>query len=308
VKNRFIKGRFPLFLCLAILFISGCATSPDRSKPPPSSPALKGQESGKDPFSGLPERYRVKARAYEKRGDLPNALRSWEVVKSFVPGDAEAERKVAQLEKQIPAVADQHFHKGVAFFNTHSYALARKEFLSALYLNPDQAEAIQYLKERLAGNDFLTYEVKKGDTLKEVARKVYEDPQKDFLIAYFNGLRVEGPLEPPLLLRMPVLAPPPVKKTSAPAKSEAEYKFEMTLDPQEVPERAGGTDREKKHQESTALAEAHYLKGVNFFVEEQIEKAIQEWETTLSLEPKHPKAKKDIETARNLLQKLEKIK
>jgi tetratricopeptide (TPR) repeat protein len=304
VKNRFIKGIFPLFLSLAILFISGCATSPERSKTPPSPPALKGQEDGKDPFSDLPERYRVKARAYEKRGDLPNALRSWEVVKGFVPEDAEAERKVAQLEKQIPAAADQHFHKGVALFNTHSYPLARKEFLSALYLNPDHAEAFQYLKERLAGKDFLTYEVRKGDTLKEVARKIYEDPQKDFLIAHFNGLRVEAPIEPPLLLRMPVLAPPPGKKTSAPAKSEAEYKFEMTLDTQEVLER----DREEKHQESTALAEAHYLKGVNFFVEEKIEKAIQEWETTLSLEPRHPKAKKDIETARNLLQKLEKIK
>jgi tetratricopeptide (TPR) repeat protein len=56
------------------------------------------------------------------------------------------------------------------------------------------------------------------------------------------------------------------------------------------------------------LAEAHYIKGVKFFIEEDIEKAIQEWETTLSLEPDHPKAKKDIENARQLLQKLEKIK
>jgi lipopolysaccharide biosynthesis regulator YciM len=82
----------------------------------------------------------------------------------------------------------------------------------------------------------------------------------------------------------------------------------MTLDTQEVLEKAGGAAREEKQQESSSLAEAHYLKGVNFFVEEKIEKAIQEWETTLSLEPRHPKAKKDIETARNLLQKLEKIK
>jgi hypothetical protein len=56
------------------------------------------------------------------------------------------------------------------------------------------------------------------------------------------------------------------------------------------------------------LAEAHYIKGVKFFVEEDVEGAIQEWETTLSLEPNHPKAKKDIENARKLLQNLEKIK
>jgi tetratricopeptide (TPR) repeat protein len=56
------------------------------------------------------------------------------------------------------------------------------------------------------------------------------------------------------------------------------------------------------------VAEAHYIKGVKFFIEEEIEDAIQEWETTLSLEPNHAKAQKDIENARNLLQKLEKIK
>ena len=56
------------------------------------------------------------------------------------------------------------------------------------------------------------------------------------------------------------------------------------------------------------IAEAHYIKGIKFFIEEKIESAIQEWEVTLSLEPNHVKAKKDIENARNLLQKLEKIK
>jgi tetratricopeptide (TPR) repeat protein len=60
-------------------------------------------------------------------------------------------------------------------------------------------------------------------------------------------------------------------------------------------------------QNRKQLAEAHYIKGVQFFIGEEIEKAIQEWEATLTLEPKHPKARKDIGNARNLLHNLEKV-
>ena len=361
-----------LSLVLPILFLSGCATSPDKSKQPPSPASLKGQEEGKDPFSGLAERYRLKAREHEKKGDLPKALRAWEVVKNFLPGDAEAEEKKVHLKKQIPAAADQHFKKGQAFLKANSHGLARKEFLSALYLKPDHAEAIQYLKQRMAGEDFITYEVKKGDTIKGVARKIYEDPQKDFLIAYFNGLKADSPIEPPLLLRMPILSlPAAAKRPSAPAKPTPDPKAETALNIQETLEKGKEAYGRENYQESAALtetvleydpanregrellnasyyqlgrqfeqeknypeaieafqrvdsgykdvrnhlalsqkelAEAHYLRGLNYFLEEKLEEAIQEWESTLTLEPQHPKAKNDIATARNLLQKLDKIK
>ncbi len=54
-------------------------------------------------------------------------------------------------------------------------------------------------------------------------------------------------------------------------------------------------------------AEEHYRKGVGLYREEELSKAIEEWEQTLLLNPEHSKARKDIETARNLLEKLKKI-
>ena len=371
MKNLFTQKIFPLFLPLVLVLLSGCATSPEKSTPFLFPSSLTGQESKKDPFSDFPERWRLKARENEKKGDLPKALEAWEVVKSFIPDDNEAERKVAQLKKQIPAVADQHFQKGVAFSKTHSYALARKEFLFALYLMPDHAEAIQYLKQKLAGEDFLTYEVKKEDTIKEVARKIYKDPQKDFLIAYFNGLEADGQIEEPLILRMPILDSPLLKRTSPPAKMVADINPEMAMDIKEILGKARDAYRVQNYQETATLtekvlqydpanrecrelmntsyyqlgkqlgqenrynealeafyridpgykdvrfqlahnrkklAQAHYIKGVKYFIEEEIEKAIQEWNSTLALEPNYPKAKKDVENAHNLLQKLGKIK
>jgi len=349
----------------------GCATSPEKSKQPTSRSITSRADIKKDSFSDFPERYRLKAREDEGKGDLPKAVKGWEVVRSFLPTDPEAREKIAQLREQISAAADKHFRKGVSYFTTQSYSSARKDFLLTLYLNPDHAEAIQYLKGRLGGEDFLTYEVKKGDTIKEVARKIYKDPQKDFLIAYFNGLKIDGRIEPPMILKMPFLNFAPAKPPSIRSSTAASPILEITLDTKEIQSKARTTYQEGDYQQSAALAEEvlkhdpankeihelmnasyyqwgkrltrerkyhealeafhrvdpgykdvnfqlahnrkqlaeeHYLKGVKSFIEEDIESAIEEWETTLSLEPNHPRAKKDIENARNLLQKLQEIK
>ena len=371
MRILFILNIIPIFLSLVPVFILGCATSPEISKQPSFPSTIPGLKNDKDPFSGVPERYRRKAREDKKRGDLPKALRGWELVKSFLPNDSEALEEIPQLKKQISATADEHFRRGLSYFETHSYASSRKEFLLTLYLKPDHAEAIHYLKQRLGGEDSLTYEVKRGDTIKEVARKIYEDPQKDYLIAYFNGLKIDAPIEPPMTLKMPVLDPALAKRTPVPSKRVPDPIPKIARDKKEILGKARTIYQEGNYQESAALtekiaeyepanreirelknasyyqwgkqlsqekkydealesfqrvdpgykdvnlllahsrkqvAEAHYIKGVKFFIEEEIENAIQEWKTTLSLEPNHAKAKKDIENARNLLQKLERIK
>ena len=52
-------------------------------------------------------------------------------------------------------------------------------------------------------------------------------------------------------------------------------------------------------------AEAHYGAGMRRFLAEDLEGAIREWEKTLSLDPAHPKARRDIEKARRLKGKIE---
>jgi len=54
-------------------------------------------------------------------------------------------------------------------------------------------------------------------------------------------------------------------------------------------------------------AEAHYLRGVKYFLNEELQSAIKEWEKTLELNPSHDKAKKNIKNAKNLLEKLKKV-
>ncbi len=52
-----------------------------------------------------------------------------------------------------------------------------------------------------------------------------------------------------------------------------------------------------------ARAETLYRKGVRYFLNEELEAAIDAWEKALALNPKHPKARQDIENAMRLLDK-----
>ena len=55
-------------------------------------------------------------------------------------------------------------------------------------------------------------------------------------------------------------------------------------------------------------AEAHYLQGVKYFLNQELSSAIIEWEKTLVLNPDHKKAKENIINARRLLEKYKKVK
>ncbi len=50
-------------------------------------------------------------------------------------------------------------------------------------------------------------------------------------------------------------------------------------------------------------ADAHYRKGVNYFINEDLERAVAEWRRALALHPQHPKARQNIENATRLLKK-----
>jgi len=55
------------------------------------------------------------------------------------------------------------------------------------------------------------------------------------------------------------------------------------------------------------IADRYYKQGVQYFVEEELAKAIRQWEKTLLMAPDHYQARKNIENAKHLLEELEKI-
>ena len=350
-------------LVLLVLITLSCAAPPKK----PTEPQLPIE---KDPFSTFLEECRNKAVTYEKDGELLKALRSWEVVASFIPTDEEVARRIMTLKTQIVRVADQHFKQGLSLYQRNSMEAARKEFLVALHYNPVHKEALNYLKDKLPGEDYILYRVKGGETLKEIAKKTLNDPNKDFLIAYFNDLKIDSKLAPGNTLRLPVLESS-VAKVTIDTKETATDTKEISAETEEMLSKALAYYKAKNYGETASISEKvleydpankqarnlinesyyqtgklfiqrkkyqqaldvfdrvdsgykdvresiafakkqlagdHYLRGVKYFTDEELDKAITEWEATLALDPNHPKAKKDIDNARNLLQKLKEIK
>ena len=379
MKRLLLHNIYRISVGFLIIIIFGCAAPP--KKPPesiiPTEPKMPTPLIGKDPFSILSEQYRNNAIEYEKSGELLKALQSWQIVANFIPNDEDLAKKITELKSQIQAKADEHFTKGLFYYQKNSVQEAQREFLLTLSYNPDHKEALNYLKNKLPGENHKLYEVKKGDTLKEVARKTYQDPQKDFLIAYFNDLGKDAKLVSGTNLKIPILEltlakqtveakempidekeiPVNAKERSMDVKKmvskalvsfkakeyrEAALMAEKTLEIEPANKDARDLinasyyqmgkklSQEKKYKEALTmfthvesryndvreliastkkqLAEAHYIEGVKYFTEEEFDKAIKEWEATLTMDPNHPKAKKDIENARSLLQKLKEIK
>jgi len=287
-------------IILILPLILGCAAQPiPRGEPvpvplPPPAvqvlPELPKKEPAKkkDPFRAFTQKYRQQALEDEKNQDLRKAFFSWKVVRSFLPEDPEAGERIETLEQQIGIEAEKHFRKGLDFFRMKSIPSAQKEFLIALAYNPDHTAALDYLKHQLPDPGYIFYETKEGDTLKGIARRVYKDPEKDFLIAYFGDLGSGGGIEPGRTLKLPVIEPVGVAKPE---------RREEKLMPTEAP---------KPEKRRPAQAEVHYKKGVKHFLAQELDQAIEEWEETLQLDPEHPKAKKDLERARRMRENLKK--
>jgi tetratricopeptide (TPR) repeat protein len=197
-------------LLFVLVFFFGCATVPFVRKEPAIEKAppevLRVPEvpvTEKDPFEKFPEKYRLKAMEFERRGELGKALFSWQIVHRFKPGDRESAERIESLEMRIRLEADKHFLQGLEHLKKNSIQETRREFLLALTYNRDHDQALDYLRYKLTDPDSIQYKTKDGDTLKRIAKEIYHDSEKDFVIAYFNDLNSNDRLKPGTALKIP---------------------------------------------------------------------------------------------------------
>ena len=198
-------------LLFVFAFFFGCATRPSVRKEPvveKAPEALRVPEvplMETDPFEKFSEKYRIRAMEFERRGELGKALFSWKVVRRFRPGDTESAERIETLQTRIRLEADKHFLQGLEHLKKNSIQETRKEFLLALTYNRDHEQALDYLRYKLTDPDSMQYKTKDGDTLKRIAKEIYHDPEKDFLIAYFNDLHSSDRLRPGTVLKLPTI-------------------------------------------------------------------------------------------------------
>ncbi len=245
---------------------------------------------------------------HETAGDLRRALLDWQIVSRFNPDEDEASQKIKALRRTIRSRADRHFSNGLECLRKGEKEAARTEFLATLLHDPDHKEALRYVKYELAEPDYVFYRGREGDSLKKIAQEVYKDPKMDFLVAYFHNLDDGGASDPGLVLKLPIVEP---ALTATARRAEETPNKGRTSRIREYPEEPSPLKNALDSAPYFRLqneAEAHYKKGVAYFLAEELDKAVEEWEETLRLNPAHAKAKKDLEKARRLLEGLKKLR
>ncbi|UCD82458.1 MAG: tetratricopeptide repeat protein [Desulfobacterales bacterium] len=155
----------------------------------------------------MSDRLQLRAKEYEKSGQIYGALLGWQVLSILNPEDQDYAARFRQLKYESQLAANRHFETGKRDFNNNSFDSARQEFLIALRYNPDHPEALNYLKNKMSPEITSRYQVQKGDSLASIAEKVYQDPDKYYLIAVYNNLDADQPLIAGKNLKLPVLEP-----------------------------------------------------------------------------------------------------
>ena len=438
-----MKHALNLFCLIIVLyFVAGCAGPlkdlVDYNDNFSKKTSDKASQS-KAAFS--PSYYMEKATAYEKNDELQTALFYLKIAGALSPDDWDIADKISDLESTVVHKSLEHLQKGVNFFKNKQFKEARYHFLTALRYDPDNKEALDYLQNRLIPKEYIPYRVSENDTLNSISEKFYKNPEKAFLIVYFNDLKPDTDPLPGTLLKLPILESKfirptlnipkellkaenlfkkrhykavasiterilqndPTNPTAVDLKNSAYYQVGLQLSRekkygeaidmfkkitpesevvnksiQDVIEKelseAENFLKEKKYTAAIAVAEnilshdksnktardimntavcqngksllirkkyaealnvlnsadpgyecvgktifsvknamkkqaeIHYLQGVKYFLNEELQSAIKEWETTLTLDPEHIKAKKDIKNAKSLLEKLKKVK
>ncbi len=339
--------RFLIIIILISIILFPCGCLEKQSKP---NPVQKQVNDLKGP--PLNELYKEKAMKFAIDHEFQKSLYYYKIVGKLDPEDNSIPGKIKSLEAFLESESERHFLRGQKACSDNLRNKALKEFLTALRYDPGNKTVFENLKNMNAQCEFSGYIVQKGDTLEKIAKKVYKDPNKDYLIAYFmdldinekpaTGKRINFPVLSEELLKIPnerkkkkriVKKKKYSKKSKTNIRNKSKKKKENKASKSALYKKGSELSEQSKYLESLIVfekldpsykdveerisnihdtleeqAEEHYRKGVKLFVNEELKKAIEEWEKATALNPSHSKAYKDIEDAKMLLEKLEEVK
>jgi tetratricopeptide (TPR) repeat protein len=190
---------------LAVAFAANaCASAPEKPVPAPvSSAPVTPAPARPDPREQLAAGHREQARALEQSGDLRRALDEWKIALTISPGDAVSREAKKALEGRIEQAVAEKIEAGRAALARGVQAEARRQFLSALALDPGNRSAFVALQTEAREVAFLTYTVRQGDTLQSLAQRYYGDRSRSEVIWETNQLPPNPRLTAGMTLKIP---------------------------------------------------------------------------------------------------------
>ena len=173
----------------------------------------------------LSKEYTSKAQAYEKKGDLVEALKHYKLVLTVDPKNTLAKKKESALESQVRKLAEKHYRMGSKFYNKGQYGQARKEFLTALRYNPNHANAKAKLtitsKDLGKVKRYIVHTLQADESLSTLADRYYGDYRKFHFIAEYNELEDPTKVKVGQEIKIPVVEGIPIISDPGAIKSDS---------------------------------------------------------------------------------------
>jgi len=135
-----------------------------------------------------------RAKAWEGSGEMRKALLAYRAVQSLSSGDPAVAGSVQALRNRLREQAERHFAQGRRLVAQGRSLAARQAFMKALAAQPGHESALAGLRRIAKGSGHVAYTLRTGEGPREVAAKVYRDPEKAFLVAYFLDSHSNGAL------------------------------------------------------------------------------------------------------------------
>jgi tetratricopeptide (TPR) repeat protein len=164
----------------------------------------------------------ARARELEANGELAMALDHWRRIDRITINPATARSEISRLQSKIAEAVTAHYQKGMAQLRKKKPAAARNHFLAALRLDPAFQPALIQINARFSHFPLAVHLSTSGDQPATVAKEVFGDKDKAFLVAWFNDLPVDKAMAPGTLLILPKLEkrlPKKVRKKNHPINS-----------------------------------------------------------------------------------------
>ena len=98
------------------------------------------------PNRAFERKQRERAQLLARQGRLGEAVLAWEVVTVLRPDAMEYRERLAELRKQVDAATAERLQRGVAAQQRGELDAATQQYLAALALQPDQAQAAEALR------------------------------------------------------------------------------------------------------------------------------------------------------------------
>jgi len=313
-------NRFLSIVCAVA--ISGCAAVKE---------APRVQRPGEERIVRDNSELLALAREYEEKKQFKKALNALKDLQATDPYNRDIRSRVKKLETGLNDAVQRHVSAGKSYYQSRNQEAAEKEFLMVLFLDPDNLEALGYLRElsdtsrpgaaqqpeevmteapAKAYKDYIEHALQSGESLSILAQMYYGDKMKYDIIALFNDITdvnrvsVGQKIKVPVIEKMEASYQPSkvIKEPAAKPAREAE-----AVKPKEAvkEEPLQKVEKQKLAKLDMKSIEETFNKGEKFFQEEKYKEAIDHYQKVVTQYPEHAAAGKRLDASKKIISYLQ---